>query len=283
MKTLQQLKALGVTHLSVTNEEATAVNPYEDFTNLCECDREYLCPNHELYYEVQTLPPLPCPAVENGTYEIGDFKEESEWLDEEKSEWVIDTSPHIGGNCLRTRKILVLKEQVEETEPMREGERLNDYVSRKAHSTDKFYAEKRKAEQLAEKPEGESELIDKNKLIAKIENVIPEFRALHGDKMAFGMYTAIELIQTTKSSPPKAEPVASAEEWLQSNIDFDHTGWTEIYISELADRLEKYTSLRVAQEKAELIEKLEGGHLGMGVNEDRWYGMNKAIDIIKNS
>ena len=76
MGKLQDFKDKGVKQLTVKNGEAKAVNPHEKlFVQYgAKSHTHYLNPEWEMF-DLRNLPPLLCPSVEDGVYEIERFDE----------------------------------------------------------------------------------------------------------------------------------------------------------------------------------------------------------------
>ena len=136
MSLLTKLKALGVQTLSVQNHEATAVNPYEPVIWNYNPVREINNPDWQEFKNLN-LPPLPCPSVPDGTYEIDRFKEEYQISPKGENDWdecnsgTYDMYQYAKGGQFETRIILVLSEPVAESAPIKLNDNEVEYRSQK--------------------------------------------------------------------------------------------------------------------------------------------------------
>lgn len=122
MKILDELRVLGVTALSVTNNLATAVNPYDKYRN--NALAFYM--NEWIEFEDLTLPPLPAPNIPDDVYEIERFEVKEQFRNRDKGwmYWNVFPTCLIYDSKTERRWVLILKEQVEETAE----ERLNRFI-----------------------------------------------------------------------------------------------------------------------------------------------------------
>ena len=188
MKTLQELIALGVTHLSVTNEEATAVNPYDETQNQSAYHKRR---HHDIYI----LPPLPTSGIPNGPVGIDEVEEVLQYKSMVGDKWVIAQMAR-EDYPVETRLALRYKQQEEVSDT---DLRLLKITVRKIDDDlEEMFGEEQQEEV---KPEGES-------LKSRIEKIL-DFNTGQ-DGVLYNTETVVGEIEALLITPPEAEPVASA-------------------------------------------------------------------------
>lgn len=288
MKTLNELRNLGVTTLSVTKDLATAVNPYQ-----------------KVYHSKQwfdffalDLPPLPTSGIPDGLVGIEEVEEEEQYKLDGK--W-FKVNPNTedwfrnGGNEFR---FAIRYKQQEEVKP--EGETLRNV------SQEKF---KRLLENEAHKSLCVINIgtqTHPDYLVAGVEHMVKDMTAI--------MYVSLpqpeqpeqfkcthEALTDTgvgyhycpacKESWKVEQPEQTAEgildkigclstsHYVTFGISTDNSTTRNIAL----EAMQEYASLRLSQYKASLIEKLEGVIKSKNGFDLYKGGIREAIDLIKNS
>lgn len=235
MKTLQDLKNLGVQELSVSNGQAVAVNPYEkSFVRMILGEFKQVI--NENYTDVDSLPPLPCSeSVKEGRYSIDRFEEAFQVQDDDTREWttvIKDDSCHWLNFNQRT--VLILSEPVAECEAeyctvAHSFVDSSGYCGIVGCTGDNHIMKKQELNEVAEKP-GES-----GRLLGHIK------------------YDFENQTETFTPYQPEAEPVESAEEEsealrvLEMHFGSEYWHFGPVEKKHIANAMREYASLRVAQ------------------------------------
>lgn len=272
--TLQSLQALGVRELSVKNQEATAVNPF----NVIHATYDW-----ELFHS-RTKTPLPTSGIPDGTVLIEQVEEQKQWLFP-SDKWLTTKSIINIAACEEFKypeRIALVLKQVKEEEPKAEQEFL---------------------EKLEELGINDTNIIEKLKEIypklrnsTEQENYTDYFVGRDGKKRGFN-YTP-----KPASVEPEGEQTAEGIEQAETltvtpkGADFEIIVQHEQSGSAYGITLSKnsYEQLRqhfaasqLAQYKAKLIRQLEEEALNLKkYNSHDFYdgaskAMNKAIEIIQ--